>query len=55
MTTSISKDDGYEHFLNVFNLVNTNSEETIYNNVVDIQPIQIVNNQGVLNSIITHE
>ena len=42
-------------FFSVFNLVNTNSEETINNNVVDIQPIQIVNNQGVLNCIITHE
>ena len=55
MTTSISKDDWYEHFFNVFNLVNTNSEETINNNVVNIQPIQFVNNQGILNCIITHE
>ena len=55
LTTSISKDDWYEHFFNVFNLVNANSEETINNNVVNIQPIQIVNNQGVLNCIITHE
>ena len=36
-------------------MVNTNSEETINNDVVDIQPNQIVNNQGVLNCIITHE
>ena len=47
----------YEHFFNVFNLLNTNSEETINNIVVDVQPNQIVNkyNQGVLNCIITHE
>ena len=41
--------------INVFNLVNTNTEETRNNIVVDILPNQIVNNQGVLNCIITHE
>ena len=55
LMTSISKDDWYEHFFNVFNLINNNSEETGNNIVVDIQPNQIVNNQGVLNCIITHE
>ena len=54
LTTSISKDDWYEHFFNVFNLVNINSEEKGNNFVVDIQSNQIVNNQGVLNCIITH-
>ena len=55
LMTSISKDDWYELFFNVFNLININSEETGNNIVVDIQPNQIVNNQGVLNFIITHE
>ena len=56
MTSSISKDDdGMNIFFNVFNLVNTNSEETGNNIAVDIQPNQIVNNQGVLNCIIRHE
>ena len=55
LTTSISKDDWYEHLVNVCNFVNTNSEETRNNIAVDIKSNQIVNNQGVLNCIITHE
>ena len=39
LTTSISKDDWYVHFFNVFNLININSGETRNNIVVDIQPI----------------